>query len=495
MIQVDTIANDKRSAAHLTVTKRVDVEAQTQAVQFWEEFGFVAGAGKGGSCVPKGVVALETRDAAVHEALWRVLQQAAVQSRLTVVAGDSVFQFFTADASSLSALRAAVPEGVIVHGEGSAIALPADGDYQPDEHQARSLTDLTILELERPQSEVSSESPQALVTGNPLEQYSLHGHLAELEASALQTSPLLGGVVLAGQATIVFAQPGSGKTLLTIWLLIEAITAGRILGGNVYYMNGDDSSSGVADKMRLLEEVGAHMLVPGLQGFSAGKLVALMRQMVVTDTCRGVVIVVDTLKKVVDTMDKKDSTAFGQVVRECVAKGATFIGLGHTRKNPSAKGKLVHAGTTDLLEDADAACILTPLDARPGSGEKVVQFQFIKRRGGNVDEAFAYADGNTASYDELVASVRRVDPENVERLVGEADERTDEPIIDAIVASIADGAVQKMQLAQAAAKRARVSARAAIKVIERYQGDDPERHRWSYSVRDRGAKVYRLLTT
>ncbi len=334
-----------------------------------------------------------------------------------------------------------------------------------------------------------------MVTGNPLEQFTLRGHLAELEAAALETKPLLGGVVLAGQATIIFAPPGSGKTLLTIWLLVEAIAAGRVLGGNVYYMNGDDSSSGVANKVRIFEEVGAHMIVPGLQGFTAGKFVSLMREMIATDTCRGVVIVVDTLKKVVDTMDKKDSAEFGQIVRECVAKGATFIGLGHTRKNPSANGKLVHAGTTDLLEDADAACILTPLEARPGSGEKFVQFLSIKRRGGNVDEAFAYANGNTASYDELVASVRRVDPVNVERLVGEAEERTDEPIIDAIVACIAESAVQKMQLAQAVAKRARVSARAAIKVIERYQGDDLSRHRWSYSVRDRGAKVYRLLTT
>jgi hypothetical protein len=260
-------------------------------------------------------------------------------------------------------------------------------------------------------------------------------------------------------------------------------------------MNADDSSSGVADKMRLLEDVGAHMLVPGLRGFTAGKLLELMRDMVKTNRCRGVVIVVDTLKKVVDTMDKRDSAAFGSVVRECVAQGATFIGLGHTRKNPSSTGKLVHGGTTDLLEDADAACILAPLDIRTGDGDRVVQFQSIKRRGDNVDEAFAYAEGGTASYDELIASVRRVDPDNLDRFVVEAEKRTDEPVIDIVIACVTEGVVQKMVLAQEVARRAKISTRAAIKVIERYQGDDPAQHRWAYSVGERGAKLYRLFAT
>jgi hypothetical protein len=194
-------------------------------------------------------------------------------------------------------------------------------------------------------------------------------------------------------------------------------------------------------------------------------------------------------------MDKRDSAAFGQTVRECIAKGATFIGLGHTRKNPSASGKLVHGGTTDLVEDADAACVLTPLPVRTGGGEKVVEFQFFKRRGENADEAFAYADGGTASYDELIASVRRVDPENLDRFVAEAEVRTDEPVIETVVACIVEGVVQKMLLADAVARRMKISTRAAIKVIERYQGDDPAQHRWTYSVGERGAKLYRLFPT
>ena len=30
-------------------------------------------------------------------------------------------------------------------------------------------------------------------------------------------------------------------------------------------------------------------------------------------------------------------------------------------------------------------------------------------------------------------------------------------------------------------------------VIEKYEGDDPDIHQWSFKVRDRGAKVYEIL--
>jgi len=43
------------------------------------------------------------------------------------------------------------------------------------------------------------------------------------------------------------------------------------------------------------------------------------------------------------------------------------------------------------------------------------------------------------------------------------------------------------------AKRAGVSKRAALQIIEKYTGDDPAQHRWNYSVLGRGAKSYALL--
>lgn len=476
-------------------------EASTDAeAAFWRDFGFdVARTDQGlKTTLPTGVVAFSPVTEDDEQKLWRFTKDLGPLSNMYVSTDTAALSLFRVAADTdLLAIRAALPSGLTLIGEGDRIDLPTGDDFRPNNYAAGRIDGLELFTFPptaEPKTAVPSEA-EPVMPGNPMTRYSLQGHLPELEAAALETKPLLGNVALAGQATVIYAPPGSGKTLVTIWLLMEAIRSGRILGGNVIYMNADDSSSGVADKMRLLEEVGAHMLVPGLLGFTAGKLLELMRDMVKTNKCRGVVIVVDTLKKVVDTMSKGDSAAFGSVVRECVAQGATFIGLGHTRKNPSPTGKLVHGGTTDLLEDADAACILTPLNIRTGDGDKVVQFLSIKRRGDNVDEAFAYAEGGTASYDELIASVRRVDADKLDHFVVEAEERSDEPVIEVVIACITEGVVQKMALADAVGRRAKISNRAAIKVIERYQGDDPTQHRWTYSVGERGAKLYRLFAT
>lgn len=454
-----------------------------------------------GAIVPPRIVAFQASGRAESAELMQHLSQLNGPPMLiTKTSGGRETAFYAvANGGYISALRAETPANLIFYSEGDVIELPTGLHFAPSRYHAKNIANLSEIAptASQPAATATEQEPSGadpVVVGNPLEAYSLLGHASDVEALAKDTSPLFGNVVLSGQATIVYAPPGSGKTLLMLWFILQAIKEARVLGGNVYYMNADDSSSGAAAKVRLLEDAGAHSLVPGWRGFTPKRLVEHMETMAKADKCRGIVIIVDTLKKVVDTMDKRDSAAFGQAVRTCVARGATFVGLGHTRKNPSASGKLVHGGTTDLVEDADAACLLTPLDVCTPEGEKVVQFQFMKRRGDNRDEAYAYLSGGAASYEELIASVRPVDPERLDRFVAEAGERSDEPVIALVAECIGEGIGKKMLLADEVARRARVSTRAAIQVIERYQGSDPEKHRWDYTVQARGAKVYGLLT-
>ncbi len=107
--------------------------------------------------------------------------------------------------------------------------------------------------------------------------------------------------------------------------------------------------------------------------------------------------------------------------------------------------------------------------------------------------AYAYAGGPGISYAERLASVRLLDPAALESLQREIDDRADELVIDAIKGCINDGIVQKMALAKAAAKRAKVSVRSAMRVLERYTGEKPGNHHWTYRVKERGAKVFELL--
>lgn len=70
---------------------------------------------------------------------------------------------------------------------------------------------------------------------------------------------------------------------------------------------------------------------------------------------------------------------------------------------------------------------------------------------------------------------------------------SDAEVIDAVIACIGEGINTKMKLAGAVAKRAGVSKRSALQIIDKYTGNDPAQHRWKFDVRQRGANVFELL--
>ena len=216
--------------------------------------------------------------------------------------------------------------------------------------------------------------------------------------------------------------------------------------------------------------------------------------MIATGSCDGVIIIIDTLKKFADLMDKRASASFGDLCRQFVMKGGTVIALAHTRKNPSLSGKPVYGGTSDFMEDFDAACLLVAAAERSPRGEKVVQFQFQKRRGPNVDEAYAYADDPALSYFERLNSVRLVDIDEMDKYAAADRQLSDADLINTTLDCIQSGYVQKMALVREVSRRSGVSRRIATQIVERYTGDDPNGHQWTFVVRDRGAKVFRVLT-
>ena len=196
--------------------------------------------------------------------------------------------------------------------------------------------------------------------GHPLSRYSLKGKSEFLEREAVQQKPLLGNLALMGQSTVFYAAPNTGKTLIILWLLSRAIEAGLIEPSKVFYINVDDSQAGVIQKLRLAEQHSFHLLAEGNCGFRSNDLLSILNDLILTDQCNGVVIILDTLKKFTDVMDKHASTEFSKVIRRFVMKGGTCISLAHVNKNTGADGRPVYAGTSDVLEDADCAYTSTP---------------------------------------------------------------------------------------------------------------------------------------
>lgn len=340
----------------------------------------------------------------------------------------------------------------------------------------------------------SSEPSRALVPQHPLLRFSLKGQANEYEARAQDTKPLLGPLVMKGQATMVYAAPNTGKTLIALHLVDEAISEGRIEANNLYYVNADDSSKGLAEKLRLLQDLGAHIIAPGQRGFKSRDLKDLLMSTASLGVANQSCIIIDTLKKFTPLNDKRLSSEFAEACRQYVLDGGTILALGHTTKNPNADGTPRYTGTTDILEDFDAVYVAEQTDTPTDDGDKAVRFTKLKSRADSPDEVtFAYADGSGISYQERLASVRLVDPED-SRDYRTAAEVEDYRVAIKIAHLIDDGFEGgQMALAKAAAQACGVTGRKALAILEKHTGDTAGVHLWTYTVGNRGVRRFDLL--
>jgi hypothetical protein len=328
---------------------------------------------------------------------------------------------------------------------------------------------------------------------HPLDRYSLRGQSQALEKLAVEQVPVLGQLALQGQATVFYAAPNTGKTLITLSLLLETMRNKKIDPSNIYYLNMDDSIVGLIDKLKIAEEYGFHMLADGHMGFKISNFYDIVNHLIENDLAHAVIIL-DTLKKFVNTMDKGRASGFTKIMRRFVMKGGTVIALAHTNKNTGHDGKVVYGGTSDIVDDFDCAYTITPIPSQSGSDDKVVLFENIKGRGNVISSAaYSYCTEFGAPYDEILSFVQPVDEKQLEPLKQAERIRIDSEVITVVETIISEDTYSKMKLADAVSKRAGINKRSAIQIIDKYTGTNPAVHKWTFSVRDRGAKVYELL--
>jgi len=328
-----------------------------------------------------------------------------------------------------------------------------------------------------------------------LEQFSMVRDIDLLE-SKLQTDVfVLGRIALLGQATVIFAQPNAGKTLITLKLLIEAIQAGTIEPTTVFYVNADDTYRGLITKAKLASKHGFHMLAPDHHGFEPAKFQAYVEQLVSLDKARGCIVVLDTLKKFADTMDKRRSSEFNKTIRRFVLAGGTVIALAHVNKHKGTDGKAVHAGTSDTLDDFDAAYVVEVV--KRNADEVVVCFENRKNRGDNDSQAsYRYAGKESvSSYFDLLESVSPIDDETVKqsREALEATKRVQENqrgikgLIDAMLA----GCKTQHEIIATASLESDYGKNKLRKILAAHTGDDfLMGHCWRVQVSDNNSHIY-----
>lgn len=389
------------------------------------------------------------------------------------------------------------------HGNNETAAVEAAGKLTGVTEQNRDAWRAAqLLERQRHQdAEPDQDAEQQLSqAGEPfdLAQFSLAGKSAAMRAKMMDDKYVLGRIAILGQWTAIYAKPNSGKTLLTVHLLIEAIKSGGIDGSDVFYVNADDTYKGLVIKLELAERHGFHMLAPGHNGFDANLLLRYLQKMIESESAGGKVVILDTLKKFTDIMDKRVSSEFGKVMRAFVSHGGTVIVLAHTNKNRDANGKVVFSGTSDIVDDADCAYTLDATEA--GGDSKTVLFENFKQRGDVAREvAYTYSTTEGQSYAALLASVCELDEEKKKAHQEQARIATalvrNADAIEAITETIQSGVSLKTELIEAASKASGISKQKISKALEAHTGEAWQSgHRWRQVRLEHNAKQYHLLT-
>lgn len=474
-----------------TITS-VSLQPDNQTVHdFWRDFGCMP-APEGRYLLAPDAIALCALDEPMHAAvLTEVLKGLSAMPHIMMLNGGRRQALYRLPEPALqAALVEKLPEGVSLVRSGEPIDLPdwwaADDGRATIASELSELTAADVANVGKPQ-------PDPVLPSNPLLPFSLRGQSAKFKQMAIEARPLLGEVCLRGQVTIWYAAPGTGKTLVALSLMLDAVREGRIAAGNIFYVNADDNGQGFATKLQILDDIGGNTLSPSFKGFRASEFTALLHKTADQDEARGMLVIIDTLKKFVNIMDKRDASEFAQACRRIAMMGGTVLGLAHTTKNENSDGSPRYAGTSDLVDDADAAYTLKLLKGGVVA-EKVAQFRCIKSRGDCAETAaYSFAAEKGLSYEGMLASVRPVEAEQIDEFERIEAERSDAEIINTVVACIGEGIDTKMLLMKEVASRAGISGRAACRLIEAYTGDDPVRHRWRFRLGERGAQVFELI--
>ncbi len=213
-------------------------------------------------------------------------------------------------------------------------------------------------------------------------------NLEELKMKAETEVLVFGEIGSLGQFISLHAFPNKGKTLITLYWVLQAIEKGIVEGENIFFLNFDDNANGFIDKTEIANELGFNMLGPNQT--SVEELSEILAGLCDNNVASGTVFICDTLKKFVNVMNKEKQSEFYKLLRRYVMSGGTVLTLGHCNKNPDENGKPVVAGTQDISDDVDALYVI---DVVEGANSTVVEIEKRKNRGMGVEVAY-YTFGN-----------------------------------------------------------------------------------------------------
>jgi len=323
----------------------------------------------------------------------------------------------------------------------------------------------------------------------------------ELKKKMLLDVFVMQDISILGQWTTLYAAPGTGKTLITLWLLKKQIEASLIDPEKVFYVNADDNYKGAVEKIEIAEKLGMGMLVPNVNDFDPRDLLSMLWDLATADEARGVILILDTLKKFTDLMDKTASSAFGNVAREFVSAGGTLICLAHTNKNKDSDGKGIAGGTSDITDDSDCVFIIDKVSISKNFITEIHTVEFTNKKArGDVASTTSFSYERTAGlpYSTLLDSVKSLNLNELEDTKQKAARdrlyEEDKEVIESIAGSIKSGITAKNKIIKAVASATSAGPTNIRRILDRWEGNDYNKnHRWSFAVGAHNKADYSLL--
>jgi KaiC/GvpD/RAD55 family RecA-like ATPase len=158
-------------------------------------------------------------------------------------------------------------------------------------------------------------------------------------------------LIVRSHVAAIVAPANSGKTALFVHFAKQIAQAGY----DLYYINCDASPPDLKRHFEHAKKYNYQLIAPdAIPGKSPNDVIVELRDnLEVLNDLSKIVIILDTLKKFVDIIDKPRSKLLYSLIRALTVRGCTFILLGHTNKHPGRDGQMVYEGTGDLRNDVD----------------------------------------------------------------------------------------------------------------------------------------------
>ncbi len=295
-------------------------------------------------------------------------------------------------------------------------------------------------------------------------------NIEEMKKTCEEAVFVLPEIAMTGNLTIINASYNAGKTLLSLWLLSKRNQA-ALESKAILYLNADDTYQGAIDKMEFMKSHNVDFLIPGQQGFEMETFPLLIEKEIRENRAGQLVLVLDTMKKFVDPMDKKRARSMMGLLRNFVQAGGTVIALAHTNKHKGTDGSSVAEGVGDFLNDCDAAYLVEVVSS-PEDATKTVVFKCTKSRGPNTKKAtFTYDNGDKVSWRDRFQSVVSLDGDDAQKELAkiETDRRhaEDLEVIEYVKARLSEGPLSRREITQEDLGNG-VSRSRREKVLDRY---------------------------